>query len=129
MTGETEITEYKLVEGFTLRNALPENVKTEDGFELTINIQVTVMLSCISMELLALDMDGIRFVIPTIATKKETQEYIDKMFREYGVIFLVTPMISKIYKRTVAPKWIRKEGVALMRVDEFITHTTTEEWK
>ncbi len=120
--------EYKLSNGTELRNTLPFPLQLDNGIVLEPNYPITNTFKLVSFNDTVFETDELTFIIPAHGTKKETQEYVDRMYYEHGVIFVVSKDVAQTYDRTVAPIWKSTIGKIALS-NKFLTNTPSENWK
>lgn len=119
--------DYELSNGTVLRNALPFPLQLDNGVVLKTNDAITEILKVFSFNDIVFETKELVFIIPAHGTEKKTQEYIDNMYRKYGVIFIVSNDVAQTYDRTIAPIWLSTiGGIALS--NKFLTNTPSENW-
>lgn len=125
-----EIEEYKLQSGFTIRNGTLKPIQLDNSFVLPPNPEVAKMFETYHFWEKVREDGDTQFLIPVHGSKREVQKYIDTMYVDYKIIFLVDVETVQAYERTISPMWtgLGHNELGIAQHTRFLTNTPTENW-
>ena len=124
------IEEYKLQSGYSLRNGTMQPILFDNGFQLESNKEVAKMFETYHFWDSVREDGDTKFMIPVHGSKKATQQYLDTMYTDHKIIFIVDPKAVQAYDRTVSPMWtgLAHKGSSIAQHTQFLTNTPQDGW-